>query len=130
MTFRKYLESLSNIKDQDNELLDSIGDPYKLDESSTDKKCFFCSELKDSKVFNIYDPNIKKSARFFLIHEIKTKKCIKIYENLDKTSIQNEIDYLKSLQSYSKRLTETIKFLNSLDEDDIFMNSLFLNYDV
>lgn len=129
MTFRKYLESLSSLKDQDKETLDYIGDPYKLSESSEDGKCFLCSEIARNKIVEVYDPEIDMSANLILVHEIKIEKCRKIYEHL-KENIDIEINYVVNRKTYRMRLAETIRILNKVKQDDAWMYSIFLNYDV
>ncbi len=130
MSFRKYLESLSSIKEQDKETLDYIGDPYMLEEISKEVKCFFCSEISKNINLDIYDPTLSMSAKLILVHEIKTEKCRKSYNNLDKGLLRNEIDYIRTAKSYSLRLKRTIEILNKVKENNLWMHSIILNYDV
>lgn len=127
MTFRKYLESLSNLKDQDKETLDSIGDPYKIFEVAEDGRCFFCSEIARNKIIEVYDPEINMSAKIILVHGVKTEKCLKIYEHLKEN--MSEIDIAIHRRNYRERLAETIRILNNVKQDDAWIYSIFLNYD-
>lgn len=130
MSFIKYLDSLA-LSNGLNDDLNSIGDPYKILDSTEPSICKICGYATQIRSISVYLPEKEKEVIVVLVHpEGKPDYCKSVYK--DKTIGCNSIDQIKKTSHHDrlKKLLELRMQNPFTDEDALREWYTLINYDI